>query len=205
MTPLQRAARRLVTGHRRQTARITGWVSEKGEAKSTASRAAVLAAVGYVLWQTAERSPAVLWLLAAAWVAAAWRAAPKPPPAEPPAGPRASIVQWLTETIGDRPGIHLYELYPTMRLLPGMGHHDDTALREALTTLDIPITRAFTIGDVKGRSGIRLTDLTTPPPSREEQPLSTEKDAGETPCSTTEESPESDSSSVEESVREEAR
>ncbi|MGW3330274.1 hypothetical protein ACWDF9_06965 [Streptomyces rubiginosohelvolus] len=207
MTPLQRAARRLVTGHRRQAARLTGWVSEKGEPKSTASRSAVLAAAGYILWQTIDRSPAVLWILAAAWCIAAWRAAPKPPaavPAEPPASPRDSIVQWLTETIGDRPGIHLYELYPTMRLLPGMGHHDDTALREALTTLDIPITRAFTIGDVKGRSGVRLADLADPPPSREEQPLPKGEDAGETACSAPEERPETAPSSTEEPTREKA-
>ena len=116
---------------------------------------------------------------------------PQDTPAAAPAGPRESIVQWLTATIGDRPGIHLYELYPTMRLLPGMGHHDDAALREALTTLDIPITRSLTIGDVRGRSGIRLADLATPLPSREDHPLSKGEDAGETPCSAPEEWPES--------------
>lgn len=201
MTPLQRAGRRLATGHSRQAARITGWVTEKGEPKSTAARAAVLASAGYVLWQTIGRNPSVLWLLVAVWAIAAWRAAPKLPAATSeaaPGTPRDAIVQWLTETIGDRPGIHLYELYPTMRLLPGMGHHDDAALRGALTELDIPITRSLTLGDVRGRSGVRLVDLTAPLPSREEQPLSTGEDAGETTCSTPEERPESAPSSVEE-------
>lgn len=201
MTPLQRAGHRLATGHRRQAARITGWVTEKGEPKSTAARAAVLASAGYVLWQTIGRNPSVLWLLVAVWVIAAWRAAPKPPAASPetaPGTPRDAIVQWLTEAIGDRPGIHLYELYPKMLALPGMEKHDEPALREALTALDIPITRAFTIGDIRGRSGVRLADLNAPLPSQEEQPLSTGEDAGETGCSIPEERPESAPSSVEE-------
>lgn len=207
MTPLQRAGRRLATGHRRQTARITSWVTEKGESKSTAARSAVLLAAAYIAWNAEARTPIVLWVLIAAWVIAAWRAAPKAPAATPetaPETPREAIVQWLTQAIGDRPGIHLYELYPKMLALPGMERHDEAALREALTTLDIPITRAFTIGDIKGRSGVRLADLTTPLPPREEQPLSKGEDAGETASSTPEERPESAPSPAEEPARQEA-
>ncbi|MFD4273806.1 hypothetical protein R2B67_26190 [Streptomyces cyaneofuscatus] len=197
MTPLQRAGRRLADGHRRQTARITSWVTEKGESTSTAARSAVLIAAAYIAWKAEARTPIVLWVLIAAWVIAAWRAAPKPPTATPET-PRDAIVQWLTETIGDRPGIHLYELYPAMRLLPGMARHDDTALRGALTELDIPITRSLTIGDIKGRSGVRLADLTTPLPPPEEHPLSQGKDAGETGRSTPEEQAETGPSPAEE-------
>lgn len=199
MSPLQRASRRLVHGHRSLTRDTTQWVTALGTAKSTAARSAVLLGAAYVAFKAADRSPAVLWLLVAAWVIAAWRAAPKPPTATPkaaPETPRDAIVQWLTETIGDRPGIHLYELYPKMLALPGMARHDVTALRGALTELDIPITRSLTIGDVKGRSGVRLADLTAPLPSREEQPLFKAEDAGETACSTPEEHPESTPSSA---------
>ncbi|MFJ2103557.1 hypothetical protein ACIOHH_03105 [Streptomyces microflavus] len=119
-------------------------------------------------------------------------------PAGAPETPRDAIVQWLTEAIGDRPGIHLYELYPKMLALPGMQAHDEPALREALVALDIPITRAFTVGDVRGRSEVRLADLVAPLPSREEHPLSKGEDAGETASSTTEERPESAPSSGEE-------
>lgn len=147
------------------------------------------------------------------WVVAAYMVGtPDEPPAKAahdtpeaaPATPRDAIVQWLTQTIGDRPGIHLYELYPKMLALPGMKGHDEAALREALTTLDIPITRAFTIGDIKGRSGVRLADLTAPLPSREEHPLSKGEDAGETASSTPEERVESAPSSAEEPARQEA-
>ncbi|MFE7047098.1 hypothetical protein ACFVAM_01820 [Streptomyces californicus] len=207
MTPLQRAGRRLAAGSRHQAARITSWVTEKGEPKSTLARSAVILGAAYIAVKAEDRSPIVLWVLGAAWVIAAWRVAPKPPTATTetaPPTPRDAIVQWLTETIGDRPGIHLYELYPKMLALPGMAKHDEAALREALTTLDIPITRAFTIGDIRGRSGVRLADLTTPLPSPEEQPLSKGEDAGETTRSTPEERPESAPSSGEEPARQEA-
>ncbi|MER8197056.1 hypothetical protein ABTY00_24200 [Streptomyces microflavus] len=207
MTPLQRAGRRLAAGHRLQAVRISSWVTEKGESKSTAARSAVILGAVYIAWKAEARSPIVLWVLITAWIITAWRAAPKPPAATPetaPETPRGAIVQWLTQAIGDRPGIHLYELYPLMLALPGMERHDEAALREALTTLDIPITRAFTIGDIRGRSGVRLTDLTAPLPSREEHPLSKGEDAGETASSAPEERPESAPSSAEEPAREKA-
>lgn len=85
-------------------------------------------------------------------------------PAAAPEIPRDAIVQWLTEAIGDRPGIHLYELYPKMLALPGMQAHDEPTLREALVALDIPITRAFTIGDVRVRSGSAWPTWSLPSP-----------------------------------------
>ncbi|MFF4246238.1 hypothetical protein ACFYY2_17470 [Streptomyces sp. NPDC001822] len=155
----------------------------------------VVASTDYTTYATAA---AALGWVVAAYMVAPPRQTTQPPLAAGPASPRGAIVEWLTRAIGDRPGIHLYELYPLMRALPGMEKHDEAALREALITLDIPITRAFTIGDAKGRSGVRLADLATPLPSREERPLSTDEDAGETTRSTPEEQPESGQSPVEE-------
>ncbi|WP_097982267.1 hypothetical protein [Streptomyces sp. f150] len=166
----------------------------------------VTAVSDYTTYATA--AAALGWVVAAYMVGTpdepSTKAAQEAPTATPET-PREAIIRWLTESIGDRPGIHLYELYPKMLALPGMKGHDEAALREALTTLDIPITRAFTIGDIKGRSGVRLADLTAPLPSREERPLSKGEDAGETARSTPEEQPESTPSSAEEPVREEAR
>ncbi|WP_406144158.1 hypothetical protein [Streptomyces anulatus] len=159
----------------------------------------VTAVSDYTTYATA--TAALGWVVAAYMVGTPDETPAKAEPGTPfaaPASPRDAIVQWLTETIGDRPGIHLYELYPRMLALPGMEKHDEAALREALTTLDIPITRAFTIGDIRGRSGVRLTDLAAPLPSQEDQPLSTGEDAGETGCSAPEEQPESAPSSTEE-------
>lgn len=131
----------------------------------------VTAVSDYTTYATA--TAALGWVVAAYMVGTPDETPAKAEPGTPfaaPASPRDAIVQWLTETIGDRPGIHLYELYPRMLALPGMEKHDEAALREALTTLDIPITRAFTIGDIRGRSGVRLTDLAAPSPLRKTSP-----------------------------------
>ncbi|MFC9606083.1 hypothetical protein ACFTTN_21790 [Streptomyces niveus] len=164
MTPLQRATRRLAAGHRLNTTHLIGWVTEKHEPKSTLARSAVLAATGWILWQTIGRTPGILWAVVLGWIVAAWRTT-KPAPAEKTAPAPAdtdqqSIARWIIQRIGDRPGIHLAELYPAMRDLDGMAEHDDTALRSALNELNITVTRSMRVGDVEGRSGIRLKDLT---------------------------------------------
>ncbi|MGW6743765.1 hypothetical protein ACWGDX_24105 [Streptomyces sp. NPDC055025] len=206
---MQRTGRRLVAGHRLNIGRITGWVTELGQPKSTACRTAVLGAVGVVGWQTIERSPAILWVLTGAWTIAAWRTA-KPAPADeegfadtetpeavsttvdtPPPDPSAVFARWLVQLIGQRPGIHLAELYPAMRQLDFMHGHDDAALRSVLRELRIPITRSLRIGTVEGRSGVRLADLAPLLPRDGEEPLSTDGDAGQTADSPPGEQPES--------------
>ncbi|MEU0986024.1 hypothetical protein [Streptomyces sp. NPDC005953] len=92
---------------------------------------------------------------------------------------RTALVEWLTLAIGDRPGIHLYELYPAMRQLHCRQGLDDAALRAALKTLGIPVTRSLRIGDIEGRSGVRLTDLTPLLPHTGEGPLSRGGNAGQ--------------------------
>ncbi|MFD7516069.1 hypothetical protein ACFV85_14880 [Streptomyces niveus] len=172
MTPVQRAAWRLVAGHRLNIANLKSWITERGEPKSTAARTSVLAAAGWVLWQTNGRTPAVLWAIVLGWLVAAWRTArpagslakeatdPQPTQAPVRDTPQQSIARWIASLIGDRSGIHLAELYPAMRQLDGMAKHDDAALRSALRELDIPVERTIRIGTVEGRSGIRLKDLT---------------------------------------------
>ena len=97
------------------------------------------------------------------WCAAAWWAAPPAAVEEPTeaAAPdaRDAFVRWLLDQIGDRPGIHLRDLYPAMRTLPGCEGHDNARLRAALTTLDIPVHRSLRIGALAGRSGVRRADL----------------------------------------------
>jgi hypothetical protein len=158
---------------RRVPAALAAWVARGRRADLTGWRAALgplvraglLLATGYVLVRIVRAVPAVLWLLAPAWLIAAWRAAPRPvaapgpaaadePPAPAPADPRAGFVYWLLQAIGDRPGIHLRELYPAMRTLPGQEHHDDAALRARLRALGVPVERSIRVGGVAGRSGV---------------------------------------------------
>lgn len=200
MAPARRAHHGLAHGHRTNVQTIKRWVTERGETKSTAARLAVLTAAGWILCQAIGRTPGILWALVLGWGIAAWRSA-RPGPdtlGEPtPASavtPQQAIARWIAERIGDRPGIHLAELYPAMRQLDGMAEHDDAALRGALRELDITVTRSMRVGDVEGRSGIRLKDLTpllsptgetTPSPSGDarqksgEHPESAPESAGE--------------------------
>ncbi|WP_405799303.1 hypothetical protein [Streptomyces sp. NBC_01506] len=188
MTPLQRATRRLVTGHRLNIANLTGWVKEKRETKSTVLRTAVLAATAWILWQTIGRTPGILWAVVLGWLVTAWRTAKNAPAEKPtPAAktptpadtPQQSIARWIAERIGDRPGIHLAELYPAMRDLDGMATHDDQALRSALRELKIPVERTIRVGDVEGRSGIRLKDLAPLLSPTRETTRSPDGDAGQ--------------------------
>ena len=118
-----------------------------------------------------------------AWCAAAWWAAP-PAAVEKPdeeATPDAcdAFVHWLLDLIGDRPGIHLRDLYPAMRRLPGHENRTDAQLRAALRTLGIPVERSLRIGVVAGRSGVRRADLLTLPPTEAPGPGEPDGDAGQ--------------------------
>jgi hypothetical protein len=131
------------------------------------------------------------------WCAAAWWAAPpadveepEPEPVEEPdLDARAAFVQWLLDLIGDRPGIHLRDLYPAMRQLPGCESHDNARLRTALTTLGIPVHRSLRIGVLAGRSGVRKTDLLSLPPLDEPESGEPDGDAGQPVDSPAGESP----------------
>lgn len=141
---------------------LTGWRAALGPIV----RAGLLLAAGYLAVRIIRAVPAVLWLLAPAWLVAAYRLgfAPAPAPeaepaAQPVLDPVAALALWLLDVIGDRPGVHLAELYPAMRRLTG--HHDrpDAVLRAALRARGIPIVRSLRIGPVAGRSGVRRADV----------------------------------------------
>jgi hypothetical protein len=117
---------------------------------------AVFAAVRYRTW--------IVWMIAA-WCIAAWMHAPTAgEDADEEAeshlvDPHHAYVQWLLDTIGKQPGIHLQDLYPKMRELPGQEGRSDAELRGALKTLAVPVHRSLRIGRVAGRSGVRRDDV----------------------------------------------
>lgn len=98
-----------------------------------------------------------------AWCVAAWWVAPpasRPDPVEEVAeGAAEAFTRWLLDLIGDRSGIHLRDLYPAMRQLPGHEGRDNSQLRAALNALGIPVTRSLRLGGVAGRSGVAKADL----------------------------------------------
>ena len=157
--------------------RLEGW-----------ERFGAVAFAGHLVVYSCTHAPAVarfaIPAAAVAWCVAAWWAAPpalapetaEETPTEPaPHG----FTRWLLDTIGDRPGIHLRELYPAMRQLPGCEGHDNAQLRAALDTLGIPVHRSLRLGHVAGRSGVRRTDLLTLPSPDVQDRAETGGDAGQ--------------------------
>jgi hypothetical protein len=130
-------------------------------------RTAAIVGSGYVAGFSAIHAPKAASFaasaLAIAWCAAAYALAPPaldaPAPEPQAAGTRDGFVLWLVSLMTDRPGIHLRDLYPAMRELPGHEDRDNTQLRAALRTLGIPVRRSLRLGGVAGRSGVALADL----------------------------------------------
>lgn len=177
MTRLQLSGRRLVIGHRLTVARLTEWVTERHDPKSTACRAAVLTAIGWVLWQSIGRSPAIMWALAAGWAIAAWRNG-RPTPA----ALRRQVLEGVLELIGDRSGIFLAELYPALRARPAAAHLDDARLRAVLEGAGLTIHKAIRIGKDTGRSGVKRKDVEALLSPAETAAPSEAVDAGQRPA-----------------------
>ncbi|MET8401402.1 hypothetical protein [Streptomyces sp900116325] len=65
----------------------------------------------------------------------------------------------IQHLIGDRPGIHLRQLYDEFQARPAAAHLDDTRLRALLNHCGVPIAKSLRIGETTGRSGIKATDI----------------------------------------------
>jgi hypothetical protein len=127
------------------------------------------------------------------WCAAAWWHAPPParadPAEEPAEGTVEAFARWLLDLIGDRPGIHLRDLYPAMRKLPGHETRTDAELRTALKRLGIPVERSLRIGKLTGRSGVAVAAVRALPCRSVDEPVENDVDAGQGDDSTDVESP----------------
>lgn len=174
--PRRVAARRLWSGSgvlaRRAAGGAAAWVrrGRRTDIKGLRAvfgallRAGVLLGGAYAAARTVRAAPALLWPLSGTWVVLAYRAGSATsltvePPAEVVPEPREAFARWVLTIIGDRAGVHLAELYPAMRTLPGQAGWDDPALRAALRVLGVPVVRSLRLGRVAGRSGVRRTDV----------------------------------------------
>jgi hypothetical protein len=159
-----------------------------GEHFDGPQRYAALAAGGYAVVYAASHArhlpPFLVPGAVVIWCAAAWWHAPsalaEPEPIVEASAPTDAFVPWLLDLMGDRPGIHLRELYPAMRQLPGHADRDNTELRAALNTLGIPVTRSLRLGHVAGRSGVARSALEALPSPAGESSGETDGDAGQT-------------------------
>lgn len=137
---------------------------------------------GYGCWHAPDVARFAVPSAAVAWCVAAWAVAPNPDetPAEPPAQDAGvAFTLWLLDLIGDRPGIHLRDLYPAMRTLPGHEDRDNGQLRAALRTLGVPVRRSLRLGGVAGRSGVARADLAALPSPPGELGVEFDGDAGQ--------------------------
>ncbi|MCY0926904.1 hypothetical protein OTB20_11955 [Streptomyces sp. H27-H1] len=131
-----------------------------------------LGVAGQALPQLPLAGPAA----AATLTIAAWCAGRPVPP--DPAELRADFLEALLDLIGDRPGIHLRELYDTLQAHPAGQHLDDTRIRALLTHCGIPIAQ-IRIGAVTGRSGIKAADIEPLLPCQTPPTPSGDVDAGQ--------------------------
>lgn len=154
--------RRLATGNRALTRRLRAWVAADGLERremKVAGRAGTLGLAGLFAWRAGHQQPALLAAAAGAYAIAAWRAGRPVPPT--PEELRRRFLAALLPLIGDRPGIHLGELYTALQSRPAAAHLDDTRLRALLVHCQLPIHKSLRIGEITGRSGIKAADIQT--------------------------------------------
>lgn len=172
--------RRISIGHLKLYGRVRGWALAEGttaRGRTATGRCASLAFLALGAWRPLVEEPKLLMAAAGAYLVAAWRAArPVPPTREELRRDFLLGVQFL---IGDRPGIHLRELYDTLQERPAAAHLDDTRIRGLLVECGVPIHKSLRIGDQTGRSGIKAAEveaLLSPAPV---EPPSEDVDAGQ--------------------------
>ncbi len=145
--------RRVAVGHLKLYGRLRGWAL----AENRAGRAAGLALGALLAARATNQEPRLILAAAGACTFAAWRAGRPRPPSEEEL--RRRFLTGIRHLIGDRPGIHLRELYAAFQARPAAAHLDDARLRALLNHCNVPIHKSLRIGDVTGRSGIKAADI----------------------------------------------
>lgn len=179
MTTIQaRAAARLYTGSALVARRASGWLTPEDRPVAATIRCGAAAWLGYRLGPGILDHGVLVGMAGACWCWAAWRAKPteeaEEEPAEEESGDqfttlRQAVTDQLQQWIGDRPGIHLAEVYERYRQLPRHEHLTDPEIRASLDHYRIPVRRA--VRDPRSpvqpvRAGIHRDDL-QPLPSPE--------------------------------------
>jgi hypothetical protein len=188
VTRLARTAGRLADGSstlvRRIAARTAAWVARARRDDLTGWRAALgcwlrlaLLTLGlYLLWRLVRFLPALLWLLSAGWLTAAWRAGRAPSPKatdeaaeEAPAVPDVEAVRrLLLDVMGDAPAVHLRTVLAHLQKHDQWEGRTVTDLRVHLERLDIPVDRGVKVGRTP-TWGVRRRDLEAPSPAAAEE------------------------------------
>jgi hypothetical protein len=194
---LARPASRLSTGSttvvRRLAARAAAWCARGRRDDLTGWRAvlgvfarlAVLVFGVYLAARIVRALPALMWLLTAAWTAAAWRAgkprteasedAEESSPAPASDDVREATLEWIWQRIGDAQGVHLRDLLTHAQEHGMFEDLDVTSLRAHLKRWDIPVRNRCRVRGLGVTVGIHRDDLKThsspsPNPGPQETP-----------------------------------
>jgi hypothetical protein len=198
VTRFARAAGRLADGSstlaRRTAARTAAWVARARRDDLSGWRASLgcwlrilLLTFGmYLLWRIVRALPALMWLLSAAWTAAAWRAGrpvtdecaddPAEAPTEQPDGAprgdvRAATLEWIWQQIGDRQGVHLRDLLAHAQAHGMFEGLEVGEFRAHLERWEIPVRARVRVRGLGVTVGIHRDDLPAPlSPSPEAAP-----------------------------------
>lgn len=151
---------------------LTGWRAALGPA----ARLAILGAAGWLASRLVRARPMLMWMLAAGWLIAAWRAS-RPASGEDvkdsqeeeeeegeqapdDAGPEA-VRQLLADLIEDRPGVHLSTVLSHLQE-KGLGEGWEVAeLRARLEAQGVPVRRSVKV-DRRVAYGVHRDDLSAP-------------------------------------------
>lgn len=168
-----RLARWVAAGRRDD---LKGWTAILG----CILRAGLLLAVAYGIARLIRAFPAVLWVVAPAWVIAAYRVGKPTPAAADPApveemadaaarDPAETVRALLLDVLGDRPAVHLSEVLKHLQERGQWQGKKVADLRARLEGLGIPVDPKVKVRGVPTR-GVRRADLLTAPRSATEEP-----------------------------------
>lgn len=188
MTRLARAAGRLADGSsalaRRLAARLADWVARSRRDDLSGWRAALgcwlrilLLVFGvYLLWRLVRAVPALLWLLSAGWITAAWKAGRAAPPEASnetpdeapeqaaPAPDVEAVRRLLLDVMGTAPAVHLRTVLAHLQKHDQWEGRTVNDLRVHLERLGVPVDRGVKVGRTP-TWGVRRRDLEAPSPA----------------------------------------
>ncbi|MFI9079134.1 hypothetical protein ACIGW8_22135 [Streptomyces sioyaensis] len=160
---------------RRRANRITTWIRSSPTTRGSWLRLGVVVVAGWITVRVVRASPGLLWVVAAGWLWAAYRAgrdrAPAAPaeaaddaPDDPPGEQSAEAVRTLLlDLMGDARGVHLSTVLAHLQQHgQGVGWRVGD-LRARLEALGIPVDPKLKLGKVPTR-GVRKDALLTPSP-----------------------------------------
>lgn len=152
--------RRIGLGHRKLVGRLRDWALAEGHpaaGRAKATRLGSLALAALATWRPLVEEPRILAAAGGWYLIAAWRTSRPAPLTEEEL--RRRLLLGVQELIGDRPGIHVRELYDRLQERPAAAHLDDTRLRALLVHCGVTIHKSLRIGDQTGRSGIKAAEV----------------------------------------------